>query len=334
MSENELLTVENLSVTTESGAGIRLVESISFGLRRGERMALVGESGSGKSVSARAVLGLDRELGLAGSIRFDGVELVGTPEKKLARLRGDRIGMVFQDPMSSLNPLMSIGTQVMEPLRAHGMGARAARRTAAATLEELGVSNAAERMKAYPHEFSGGMRQRVVLAMALVGEPDLLIADEPTTALDVRVQAQVMELLSRVARERELAVLFITHDVGIVGDFADRVVVMYSGAAVESAPVDDFFARPAHPYTRGLLATVPRLDDDTRLVPLPGSPPHPKSRPTGCTFAARCAFATELCRRERPPLVARTVAEASVACHYAADRIGGPAARPTPAGVR
>ena len=320
MSANELLNVTDLAVCAPNGTV--LVESISFALHRGERMALVGESGSGKSVSARAIMGLDRELTLAGSIRFDGTELVGLPERELASLRGSGIGMVFQDPMSSLNPLMPIGTQVMEPLRAHGVSTRNAKRAAVETLEDLGVTNAADRMRAYPHEFSGGMRQRVVLAMALVGEPDLLIADEPTTALDVRVQAQVMQLLSRVARERRLAVLFITHDVGIVGDFADRVVVMYSGSAVETARVDDFFARPAHPYTRGLLATVPRLDDDTRLVPLPGSPPHPKSRPPGCTFASRCAFATQLCREERPALEVRSVDGAAVACHYAADRVG------------
>nr|WP_286346763.1 ABC transporter ATP-binding protein [Frondihabitans sucicola] len=286
-------------------------------LARGERVALVGESGSGKSVTARALLGLDPEMTVTGSIRFGDRELVGLRQRELRRIRGRGIGMVFQDPLSALNPLMRIGDQIAEPLRGSGLSRRAARDKVRRTLEELGVDDAAARLGAYPHEFSGGMRQRVVLAMALVSEPELLVADEPTTALDVRIQAQVMALLSEVAASRDLGVLFITHDVGVVGELADRVVVMYSGRTVEQTAVGDFFRRPAHPYTRGLLAAVPRLTGDDRLVALTGAPPAPTDRGPGCAFAARCPFATELCRAERPPLHPTDVDGALVACHYA-----------------
>jgi oligopeptide/dipeptide ABC transporter ATP-binding protein len=313
-----LLSIRDLSIDapTEFGEPVRLVERISLTVAPGERVALVGESGSGKSVTARAVLGLDRALRRSGSIRYDGRELVGLGESAMRSVRGAEIGMVFQDPMGALNPLMTIGKHISGPLRARGIGRREAEKRAVATLQELGVERAAERMHAYPHEFSGGMRQRVVLAMALVNEPRLLIADEPTTALDVRVQAQVLELIAGVAASRGLAVLFITHDVGVVGELADRVQVMYAGTCVERASVDDFFGRPQHPYTRGLLAAVPRLESDGRLVPLNGAPPSPADRPVGCVFADRCPWAQEICRTERPAL--RTDgAGRDVRCHFA-----------------
>jgi len=323
MAEQALLTIDGLAIDAPrpDGSTVRLVDGVGLAVAPGERVALVGESGSGKSVTARAILGLDPELTVTGSIRFDGRELVGADRKTLAAVRGRDIGMVFQDPLSALDPLMTVGDQIAQPLRARGMRRSAALAAAERTLGELGVADARRRMRSYPHEFSGGMRQRVVLAMALVGEPRLLIADEPTTALDVRVQAQVMQLLTDVAASRGLAVLFITHDVGVVGDLADRTVVMYSGRTVETAPVGDFFRRPAHPYTRGLLAAVPRLDHDDRLVSLPGAPPRPESRPVGCAFADRCAFATAVCRAERPPL-RPSATGGEVACHLAPETIG------------
>jgi oligopeptide/dipeptide ABC transporter ATP-binding protein len=323
MTATNLLTVEGLSIdaTRPDGSLVRLVDGIGLTISPGERVALVGESGSGKSVTARAILGLDPGLRVSGSVRFDGRELVGADRRTLASVRGRDIGMVFQDPLSALDPLMTIGDQIAQPLRARGVRRIEALAAAERILEELGVDDARRRMRSYPHEFSGGMRQRVVLAMALVGEPRLLIADEPTTALDVRVQAQVMQLLTDVAASRRLAVLFITHDVGVVGDLADRTVVMYSGRTVETAPVADFFRHPAHPYTRGLLAAVPRLDDGDRLVSLPGAPPRPESRPAGCAFADRCRFATDTCHTERPEL-RPSASGGEVACHLVPETIG------------
>jgi oligopeptide/dipeptide ABC transporter ATP-binding protein len=222
--------------------------------------------------------------------------------------------MVFQDPMSSLDPLMTIGDQVCETLRVHGTPRKAARAKALALLQELGVERAAERMDAYPHEFSGGMRQRVVLAMALIAEPRLLIADEPTTALDVRVQEQVLDMLDNVSRRRSLAVLLITHDLGIVAGFADRVMVMYSGRIVEDGPIERIFANPQHPYTRGLLAAVPRVDQTrVRLTSIPGTPPAPRARPSGCAFHPRCPSRLPVCDQVQPAL-AETF-DGRLACH-------------------
>jgi len=314
---SELLEVRDLciSVVANDGARTLLVDTVSFSIDAGERVALVGESGSGKSLTARALLGLDRQMELDGSIRFKGTELVGMPERELRKIRGSGIGMVFQDPLSALNPLMTIGDQVTAPLRAAGVSRHAAWERARRTLEELGVGDAESRMHAYPHQFSGGMRQRVVIAIALISEPELLVADEPTTALDVRVQAQVLRLLAEIADARGLAVLFITHDVGVVGELARRVEVMYAGTTVERGSVEAFFRSPAHPYTRGLLSAVPRLDDDSRLLSMAGAPPAPASRPSGCVFSPRCPYATERCRDDRPALHL-TAARAEVACHY------------------
>ena len=251
------------STRTDGGDGaLTLVEGVSLALARGERVALVGESGSGKSMTAKAVMRLDPTVDLSGSIPINGAEIVGAPERAVPGLRGSAVSMVFQDPMTALNPVLTIGDQVTEPLRLRGVSRREARRRAIDMLDRLGVPSAARRMDAYPYEFSGGMRQRVVMAAALIGEPDLLIADEPTTALDVRVQEQVLDLLEEQSRELGLAVLLITHDLAIVAGFAHRVAVMRHGRIVEDRPVDELFAGPRHPYTRGLLASIPSVDDD------------------------------------------------------------------------
>ena len=241
---------------------LTLVDAVSMTIGAGERVALVGESGSGKSMTAKAIMRLDRSVQLSGSVRVGGTETIGLPEREMRRLRGATVSMVFQDPMTALNPVLTVGAQVAEPLVIRGVGRREARRRAIEMLDHLGVPDAARRSRAYPNEFSGGMRQRVVLAAALIAEPKLLIADEPTTALDVRVQEQVLDLIEQQSRERDLAVLLITHDLAIVAGFAQRVAVMYRGRLVEDRPVDDVFARPDHPYTRGLLGSIPRIDAD------------------------------------------------------------------------
>ncbi|BBB02316.1 putative ABC transporter ATP-binding protein [Actinacidiphila reveromycinica] len=319
---NRLLEVTGLHITATApdGRSVPLVEDITLGISAGERVALVGESGSGKSVTARALLRLDDSVRLTGSIRLDGRELLGLPERDLTRLRGSSVALVTQDPLAALNPLMTVGDQVAEPLLVRSVARKEARRRAVAMLDELGVADAARRSRAYPHEFSGGMRQRVALAMALVCEPALLLADEPTTALDVRVQQQVMDLLTTVSRERGLAVLLITHDVGVVAGFADRVEVLYSGRVVESAPVRTLFEAPVHPYTRALLGAVPRIGAHRdRLTALPGTPPDPSARPGGCVFHPRCPVAEDACRTTRPTLAPPTGA------HRAACPVTAPA---------
>jgi ABC-type dipeptide/oligopeptide/nickel transport system ATPase component len=242
--------------------GTEVVHGIDLSLSAGRKLALVGESGSGKSVTARSVLQLDPDARIEGSIRVNGAELVGAPAKAVRGIRGSSVGLVFQDPLTSLNPVMRIGWQIMQPLLIRGVSREQARRRGIELLERLGVRDAATRFEDYPHQFSGGMRQRVVIAIAIIAEPELLIADEPTTALDVRVQAQVLELLHEVADERGMSVLLITHDLGIVAGFADDVVVMRHGHVVERAGVDDLYAAPQHPYTRALLGAIPRIDAD------------------------------------------------------------------------
>jgi oligopeptide/dipeptide ABC transporter ATP-binding protein len=297
-----LLAVDNLAVEIPTHAGpVRLVDRVSFTIGRGERVALVGESGSGKSVTAQAIMRLNTRVKLSGRIGLDDTDLLGLPPRQMADIRGRRIGMVFQDPMSSLDPLMTIGDQIAETLRIRGVSATEARRRALEVLDELKVERAAERLDAYPHEFSGGMRQRVVLAMALVGEPDLLIADEPTTALDVRVQERVLDLLDEISRRRGLAVMLITHDMGIVAGFADRVIVMYSGRIVEENDALDLFGAPCHPYTKGLLEAVPRADITVHRLPsISGAPPVPANRPSGCAFHPRCEQAMSICSQVEP----------------------------------
>jgi peptide/nickel transport system ATP-binding protein len=318
-----LLEVRDLRIAFPRDGATPLVpvDDVSFEVHRGELVALVGESGCGKSLTGLAVPRLlpdNARLGPGTSIRMDGEELTGLDESAMRPWRGRRIAMVFQDPMASLNPVMRIGAQIGEAITAHQqVPAAEVRRRVIALLAEVGIADPAERVDAFPHQLSGGMRQRVMIAMALAGEPSLLIADEPTTALDVTVQAQILELLDRLRRERGLAVLLITHDLGIVAGRADRVLVMYGGRIVEAADTTPLFAAPAHPYTRGLFASIPRLTSgDQRLVPIAGTVPPPDQWPSGCRFHPRCPLAIPQCVAERPPLGA--VAEQHLAACWVA----------------
>ncbi len=312
-----LLEIDDLSVTFDSEDGpVHAVNGLSLSVDRGETLGLVGESGSGKSQTAFALMGLLARNGRAkGSVRFDGHEVLGLPPREMNRLRADRMAIVFQDPMTSLNPYMRISHQMVEVLRLHrGMGRREAEREAVRMLDAVRIPGAKERIRLYPHEFSGGMRQRVMIAMALLCQPDLLIADEPTTALDVTVQAQIMDLLSELQRELGMATILITHDLGVVAGFCERVTVLYGGRVMEEGPVDPIFARPTHPYTRGLLAAVPRVDDaGGRMRAIPGNPPDMADPPEGCPFGPRCALAGPDCRT-MPPLAPFEGARAR-ACH-------------------
>ena len=271
-STEPILEVKDLRVVVPErfriGGGegdLTLVSGVSFDICPGERLALVGESGSGKTMTARAILQLDRDVALSGSIRWDGRELLTASKRAMRGIRGADISMIFQDPMTALNPVLTIGEQVAEPLLVRGVSKKEAYARAADMLDRLGVPKAKERLRAYPNQFSGGMRQRVVMAAALVAQPRLLIADEPTTALDVRVQEQVLDLIEQQSRELDLAVLFITHDLSIVAGLANRVAVMYRGDLVEQQDVEDLFAAPRHPYTKGLIGSVPRLDADPNV---------------------------------------------------------------------
>jgi len=303
-----LLEVEGLSVAfgTEDGV-VRAVRDVSFVLNAGEVLGVVGESGCGKSVSAAALMGLlPRTAKVTGSIRFGGQELVGRPDAELRELRGNRIGMVFQDPMTSLNPVYTVGWQLAEAFRAHHGGAsrRRARAVAVEALEQVGIPQPDRRAGQYPHEFSGGMRQRVMIAMAIINEPSLIIADEPTTALDVTVQAQILETLREAASSTGAAIMLITHDLGVVAGMADRVQVMYGGTVVEAAETVALFGRPRMPYTVGLLGSVPDVEQVGRaLTPIPGAPPSPLNLPQGCAFGPRCPLVEPDCRKLEPRLV-------------------------------
>ncbi|WP_433256663.1 ABC transporter ATP-binding protein [Streptosporangium sp. CA-135522] len=287
-----ILRVRDLRVGFPAGTA---VNGIDFDLDRGRTLGVVGESGSGKSVSSLAIMGLHREAAVSGSIVFDGEELVGAPASRLRELRGRRMAMIFQDPLSSLHPFYTVGEQIAEAYRLHLRASRrVARERAVEMLAEVGIPEPRRRAGEYPHHFSGGMRQRVMIAMALSCEPDLLIADEPTTALDVTVQAQILELIRKIQQDRGVAVLMITHDLGVVARVADEVLVMYGGRTAEHAPVREIFKAPRHPYTQGLLASVPRLtaEDGTeggRLRAIPGNPPSLLAPPPGCRFHPRCA---------------------------------------------
>jgi peptide/nickel transport system ATP-binding protein len=305
----------SLTLNRPGSAPLRLVEDVSLQLGRGERLALVGESGSGKSVLARAVLGLDRQIEVSGEIRVGDESLAGAGMRQLRAIRGRRVAMVFQNPMGALDPLMSVGAQLTEPMRYRGVTGRAARTAAAVLLSDLGIPDAARRLRSYPHEFSGGMQQRVALAMALAAQPEILLADEPTTALDVRAQEQVIGLIDKVSAERGLSVLLISHDLSLVAGFADRVAVMYAGRIVHEDPVDAVFDAPAHPYTRGLLGAIPTLDRRLdRLPAIEGTMPSPGRRPGGCAFHPRCPQRLDRCA-EVIPLAASTASGGLVACH-------------------
>ncbi|MDJ0380214.1 ABC transporter ATP-binding protein [Streptomyces sp. G-G2] len=323
-----LLEVRDLRVTFSTPRGtVRAVDSLGFTVEAGRTLGIVGESGSGKSVTSLAVMGLHRGAAIEGSIALDGRELTGLPEKELSRLRGRRMAMIFQDPLSSLHPYYTVGEQIAEHVRVHFKAGRAAaRKRAVDMLGEVGIPEPARRAGEYPHQYSGGMRQRAMIAMALACEPDLLIADEPTTALDVTVQAQILELIARLQQDRGLGVLMITHDLGVVARVAHEVLVMYGGRAAEQAPVDELFADPAHPYTRGLLDSLPRLDDadDQPLRAIPGAPPSLSEPAPGCAFAPRCARSAAgtdaqrlRCTTLRPALDPYPGPARRVACHFA-----------------
>ena len=305
-----ILKVDDLKVgfATEDGV-VQAVGGVSFDLQAGEVLAIVGESGSGKSVTAQTITGLTRapNARITGSVTYRDRELNGLDDDELRNIRGEQIAMVFQDPMCSLNPVYRVGDQITEMIHAHrDVSKREADDRAIELLRSVGIPNPERRVRHYPHEFSGGMRQRVMIAMALALEPDVLIADEPTTALDVTVQAQILRLLDQLNRDRDLAVILITHDLGVVAEIADRVVVMYAGQIVENATLDEIFYDPQHPYTWGLLGSLMRLDQSrtTKLAQIPGQPPSLLAPPPGCRFAPRCAYAFDKCH-ELPPLEAR-----------------------------
>ena len=304
-----LLEVGDLVVRFRTHEGtIHAVNGISFELERGERLGIVGESGCGKSVTNLAIMRLlPKPAGRieGGSIRFDGIELVGLPESDMRDLRGREIAMIFQDPMTSLNPVLTIEEQMVETIRAHRKVSRdEARRRAVDLLATVGIPRPDQRLKSFPHQFSGGMRQRVMIAMALALEPKLMIADEPTTALDVTIQAQVLELLHRLTTEAGTSLVLITHDLGVVAGMTQRINVMYAGFIVETATTADLFSRPSHPYTVGLLHSIPRLDEDEPepLIPIEGTPPDQRRAPVGCPFAPRCAWRLDVCWGVMPTL--------------------------------
>jgi oligopeptide/dipeptide ABC transporter ATP-binding protein len=321
------LQIDQLEVDFRTKDGVvHAVRGIDFALARGEVLGIVGESGSGKSVTALATMGLlPRSAEVRGSIRFQGRELLGLTEKQLTGVRGTGIAMIFQDPMTSLNPVYTIGWQIVEAIRAHqDLSKEAAQARAVELLATVGIPNPRERINNYPHEFSGGMRQRAVIAIGMANDPEVILADEPTTALDVTVQAQVLESLKTALSETGAALLLITHDLGVIAGLADRVLVMYAGRAVEVGTAEDVFYRPSMPYTLGLLGSLPRLDSDgtERLRQIPGAPPSMLGDRTGCPFAPRCPLATDLCRTTEPdltvvPSVTSAEGEHRAACHYA-----------------
>jgi len=303
-----LLKVSNLKTYFFTGEGlVKAIDGIDFSIARGETLALVGESGCGKSMTALSLLRLVPDPGriVGGDIQLNGLDLLHMPAEEMRRVRGNSISMIFQEPMTSLNPVFRIGEQIMESLQLHrGKSRKEATDIAAELLHKVGIPAASQRLKDYPHQLSGGMRQRVMIAMALACNPQLLIADEPTTALDVTIQAQIMDLLGQIKAERNMATLLITHDLGVVAENADRVAIMYAGKILETAPVKEIYADPRHPYTRGLLACIPRVGEHKkRLVPIEGSVPRPGASLEGCTFLERCPEAFAPCRGELPPLV-------------------------------
>jgi len=304
-----ILEVENLRTTFYTRREtVRAVDGVSFDVYPGETVGLVGESGAGKSVTARSLMGLVDAPGrieAGSSIRFNGRELTNLTEQAWRQVRGGAIAMVFQDPLSSLNPVYTIGNQIREALRLHqGLEGSAAREEAISLLEAVGIPDASRRIREYPHQFSGGMRQRAVIAMALACDPEVLIADEPTTALDVTIQAQILDLLQEIQADRDLAIIFITHDMGVIAEICDRVHVMYAGEIVETAQVEAMFDDPKHPYTQGLLESIPgRHPDADRLLTIEGEVPTPTEAPTYCRFAPRCSKAFEACDTVHPVLV-------------------------------
>jgi oligopeptide/dipeptide ABC transporter ATP-binding protein len=325
MSRPPLLEVRDLSVSFRTQDGtVHAVDNVSFTVNRGEVLGIVGESGSGKSVTAMTLmrLVLDQNAVFSGEVLFDGRDLMQLSQHDMLQVRGTKIAMIFQDPMTSLNPVYKVGWQIEEQLRAHqGMSAKQARLRTLELLRAVGIPNPQARIDDYPHQFSGGMRQRVMIAMGISCNPDVLIADEPTTALDVTIQAQILELIGNLQREFDSAVVLITHDLGVVAEVANRVAVMYAGRIVEYAEVGELFRRPQHPYTWGLLGSISRMDRprQRRLAAITGQPPSLISLPAGCSFRPRCPHAFDRCRAERPDLAARSGAGHLDACFLPAD---------------
>ncbi|MFN2496656.1 MAG: ABC transporter ATP-binding protein [Pseudonocardiaceae bacterium] len=317
-----VLTVENLWVEFPTDDGrVQAVRGVSYQLQRGEVLGIVGESGSGKSVTSLAAMGLlPGSARVSGSVRLGDTELLGAGDKELSRVRGRRISMIFQDPMTSLNPVYTVGHQIAEAIQAHqDVRWRAAQRQAVELLALVSIPNPDQRARSYPHELSGGMRQRVVIAIAMANQPEIIIADEPTTALDVTVQAQILEALHTAKVQTGAAMVLITHDLGIIAGQADRVLVMYAGRVVEAGTVDEIFYTPRMPYTLGLLGSLPRLDMRTeRLNPIRGAPPSVVNMPPGCPFTPRCPLAAGRCESEEPPLAPTTAPGHLSACHFSA----------------
>jgi peptide/nickel transport system ATP-binding protein len=331
--DSGLLAVEHLSVSYQSGHRpgedyVELVRDVSFGIARGEIVCLVGESGSGKTLTGRAILGLlrrNKRMQVSGSVLLRGRDLAALPERQMRHVRGSEVSMIFQDPVAALDPVVRVGHQVGEAMTrrtgcAHSR--RAVPAQVARLLRQVGITDPELRMRQYPHEISGGMCQRILIAIALAGNPGLLVADEPTTALDVTIQAQVLDLLADLRRERGMSVLLITHDMGVAARMADRVLVMYAGVIVEQATAEDFFTHPAHPYGLGLIRAVPRIDTDRpgRLSAIPGSVPEARNRPAGCAFHPRCPLRAEVCEQEEPQML--PLGPQLVACHRSAEVVG------------
>jgi len=304
-----LLDVQGLTTAFMTGRGeITAIEEVSFSLKEGEILGIVGESGSGKSVTALTIMGLLPQPPAriaAGKVMFQGQELTKLSSREMQRIRGPGIAMIFQEPMTSLNPVFSIGDQIMETIKAHeNLPAAALRKRAIDMLDKVGIPSAARRLDDYPHQMSGGQRQRVMIAIALACNPKLLIADEPTTALDVTIQAQILDLLMDLRDEFRMAIMIITHNMGVIAETADRVLVMYAGRVIEEAPVARVFDHPIHPYTRGLLECVPSITEDrARLIAIPGTLPDPARRPPGCRYSVRCRYAQPSCSDALPPLI-------------------------------
>mgnify|MGYP003339416469 CR=1 FL=1 len=340
-SNEPLLVVEDLRTQFDTERGlVRAVDGVSFTLERGRTLGVVGESGSGKTVLSRSIMGLLPKSGVirTGSVRFEGVELLDADTKLMSDYWGDQMAMVFQDPMTSLNPVMRIGNQITEGLRRHlDISKDHARETALTLLSSVGIPEPERRLRQYPHEMSGGMRQRVMIAIALACSPRLVMADEPTTGLDVTVQAQILDLLADLQRDRQMAVILVTHDLGVVANRADQIIVMYAGRIVERAPTRTLFADTKMPYTRALMDSIPKLADPsgTRLTAIGGRPPDLINPPAGCRFAPRCAYARDKCRESEPPL--RTVGSPDhvFACWYPlVDGVStAPPAEPVPVGL-